>query len=263
MPEQSPPENESAGLKGPLSMDDYARWSASQGRTPANGLSQPAGVGNGYGNGYGTGNAYESAAVRTAKPLKGLAAATTSVVGVVTIVEAIEVGAAYDAQARLSDALEFGVPVWNVLTVYDFIALPLMAGLAVAYVLSASFLTRARANSQVLAPGSHHARSAAWVWLGWVIPVVFLWFPLQVVRDVRSSVAPHRTGGLLGLWWGLFLCYLLTTRIATQIAVAPTPTSVTLLGPMEAVNLLAAVAAAACWILLVRQITDDQTRAQA
>ena len=43
--------------------------------------------------------------------------------------------------------------------------------------------------------GSEHARRSGWAWGGWVTPVVALWFPFQVVRDVRQAVSPHSTVG--------------------------------------------------------------------
>ena len=36
-------------------------------------------------------------------------------------------------------------------------------------------------------------------------PFVALWFPFQVVRDVRRALSPMETSALIGFWWALFL----------------------------------------------------------
>ena len=56
-------------------------------------------------------------------------------------------------------------------------------------------------------PGARgrHTRRAGWAWGGWVTPIVALWFPFQVVRDVRRALSPMETSALIGFWWALFL----------------------------------------------------------
>jgi hypothetical protein len=39
-----------------------------------------------------------------------------------------------------------------------------------------------------------------------VCPVVSLWFPFQIVRDVQAATNPHgRRTALIGWWWAAFL----------------------------------------------------------
>ncbi|HRK45987.1 MAG TPA: DUF4328 domain-containing protein, partial [Nocardioides sp.] len=83
---------------------------------------------------------------------------------------------------------------------------PAVLGLLAGAVTGAMWLHRARTNAEVLEPGSLHARRAGWAWGGWVTPVVSLWFPFEVVRDVRRALAPAAgSTALIGCWWALFL----------------------------------------------------------
>ncbi len=86
------------------------------------------------------------------------------------------------------------------------------AALIAGWVTGSLWLHRARLNAELLDPGAHHARSAGWAWGGWICPVVALWFPFQVVRDVLKAVSPSAGTSLLGWWWALYLVMTLSSN---------------------------------------------------
>ena len=44
------------------------------------------------------------------------------------------------------------------------------------------------------------------MWLGWWVPIVNVWFPFQVLRDVRDgSIADQPAARPRRLWWAAFL----------------------------------------------------------
>jgi hypothetical protein len=62
-----------------------------------------------------------------------------------------------------------------------------------------------------------------WVWLGWVIPVVSLWFPYQVVRDILRATCGAVRGvsvprNLLGPWWTSWLLLAWAMQIGDRLA---------------------------------------------
>jgi Domain of unknown function (DUF4328) len=117
-----------------------------------------------------------------------------------TCVAAVVLGRAARLRARDGlDAVDWSLAVYYVAT--GLAAVCLLAG----FVTGSLWLHRARMNAEALEPGGHHARRAGWAWGGWVTPVVALWFPFQVVRDVRRSLAPRQSAALIGFWWTLFL----------------------------------------------------------
>ena len=94
---------------------------------------------------------------------------------------------------------------WSLFVYYIgamLIGLSLVAG----WVTGSMWLYRARKNADAMEPGGEHTRRSGWAWGGWLVPVVALWFPFQVVRDVRRALSPLSTSALIGWWWALFLC---------------------------------------------------------
>jgi hypothetical protein len=152
------------------------------------------------------------------------------------------------------DAVDWSLAVYYVATVVALL------GLVAGWVTGSLWLHRARRNAEALAPEGHHARSAGWAWGGWVTPVVSLWFPFQVVRDVRRALSPLETTALIGCWWALFL--------ATEIGVR---TSINLQGDalarfehaasaqqMSVITAAVMVAALAAWGEVLRVVTLEQ-----
>jgi hypothetical protein len=129
-----------------------------------------------------------------------LAFATSALATVFACVVASVLGRAIRVRAEEGiDAFDWSLVVYYIGEPFMFVSL--FAG----FVTGSMWLHRARRNADVLEPGSEHARRSGWAWGGWVTPVVALWFPFQVVRDVRQAVSPHSTVALIGWWWALFL----------------------------------------------------------
>ncbi|MGW2644201.1 DUF4328 domain-containing protein [Streptomyces sp. NPDC001393] len=73
-----------------------------------------------------------------------------------------------------------------------------------------SWLLRLRDNARTLS-GDTPKYAGIWVFLGWVVPVVNLWFPRGIVVDAFRSSAPGRKlPGWVDAWWGLWLVGMLT-----------------------------------------------------
>jgi Domain of unknown function (DUF4328) len=66
---------------------------------------------------------------------------------------------------------------------------------------------RARINADSY--GYRQRRAVGWVFWGWVIPIVNLWFPFQMMGDIwRAGLPPSRqsrTAWLPALWWTAWL----------------------------------------------------------
>lgn len=74
---------------------------------------------------------------------------------------------------------------------------------------------RARKNAELICDAPHR-RHRAWIIWSWIIPVINLWFPYQLVRDVYRASRPDnpadlydlrevRRSGLVAGWWGCWL----------------------------------------------------------
>jgi len=66
---------------------------------------------------------------------------------------------------------------------------------------------RARINAEHR--GWWQRRRRAWAFWGWVVPVVGLWFPFQIMGDIWRAGLPteqrHKTAWLPALWWTTWL----------------------------------------------------------
>jgi hypothetical protein len=72
------------------------------------------------------------------------------------------------------------------------------------FVLVGCWLGQARRNADRIAPDQQRL-SKVWVWLSWIVPIVNLWFPKQVVDDVWRSTVRDPGEPRTGWWWGTFI----------------------------------------------------------
>jgi hypothetical protein len=138
-----------------------------------------------------------------------------------------------------------------------------VAAYVIAGVVFLAWLWRARINAEAISPDLRHRHGREWVILGWVVPVVNLWFPPQVIRDVWRNSGGGRGGALIGVWWFLWLANLVLGRVVTwgynNWDTAEGLRSASLL---DVYGLLPAVLAAGCAAGLVLRVTELQERAR-
>jgi hypothetical protein len=196
-----------------------------------------------------------SAQAKDLTALGVLAFVSAAVTTVCTCVAAVVIGRAARLRARDGlDAFDWSLAVYYVATGLALLAL--VAG----FVTGSLWLHRARRNAEALEPDGRHARSAGWAWGGWVTPVVALWFPFQVVRDVRRALSPLQSAALIGFWWTLFLASEvgLRTSINLQGDALARFDNADLARQMSVVTAAVMVAALAGWGQVLRVITLEQ-----
>lgn len=129
--------------------------------------------------------------------------------------------------------------------------------LVVVYVVSCAWLARSRTLATKIAPGYSHTRGPGAVWYGWIVPVILLWFPYQVVRDIYGASASGRTVSI-GRWWGLWISGSVLGNIAGQLS------STGASSPMILLLLAGAamtVGAFVLWVRIILQIRAGQAAA--
>ena len=130
------------------------------------------------------------------------------------------------------------------------------------WIVASLFLQLARARAVALWPGRTHQRGPAWTWLGWVVPVVGLWFPYQVVRDIarnawRDPWAEQHESLQLGAWWALWLLTLVTGRWSSSLVPwsgVPDADRVAMLPLVHGITAVATVVGFVLWVRIVRSI---------
>jgi hypothetical protein len=182
----------------------------------------------------------------------GLAPAAVVLAAVWTTVQIGALLTSFAASDAYSAAAVAGVSAFDVYTAYDAVTglqLPIQAA---TFVVACLWLQRARQAGTFLSPAVRQARGPVWVWLGWVVPVVSLWFPYQVVRDVRTAAEGTLPRGL-GWWWACWIMAMWFTNQAAFTAMGLREAS--LLSVYETVATVVTVVAAAHWVGLVRRVT--------
>lgn len=179
-----------------------------------------------------------------------------------TALEIIEAALAWHAQSEYLAAADRGQMGYDVWTPYDFAVIPFsLLGIA-SYVVTCLWLYKVRTNHDALFPSGHQARSKGWVWGGWVCPIVSLWFPFQVVRDVANDPREFKNNALIGWWWAFWLLSMCTVQIGSSfVSVNEIDTSATsALGTVETINALITITAFVLWIRIIRRINSLQDR---
>lgn len=83
------------------------------------------------------------------------------------------------------------------------VALWLLVGIAT-FVLVGCWLGQAWCHADRIAPDQQR-RSKVWVWLSWIVPVINLWFPKQVIDDVWRSTVRDPAKPRTECWWSTSL----------------------------------------------------------
>lgn len=142
----------------------------------------------------------------------GLGTAVLAVSALLLLLDLVEALTSVEAARRFSAAAEAGLEQPFVL--YDGVSVLVGLVQLAGVVLTGLWLLAVRRNVEQVAPGSQR-RGPAWAFLGWVVPVVSLWFPYQVVAD--AGRASTRRSLAYGAWWGLFLAYTGAQQVALAL----------------------------------------------
>ena len=159
-------------------------------------------------------------------------------------------------------------PPSQAVTTYVVIFLIFLLAQLAAYFVTCAWLHLVRRNAEVLDPTQRHRHSVGWVWASWLVPIVSLWFPYQVVADVRGATSPSSRSGvwLLRQWWAAWLLLWITSNITSTVfpmAGASDGTWASWEAPLQALAALFSVAALVAWIRIIREISNTQARSAA
>ncbi|QAY70589.1 DUF4328 domain-containing protein [Xylanimonas protaetiae] len=185
----------------------------------------------------------------------GLGTAVIVLAGVWTGLQLLSLATSFEAADRLAAADAAGTIA--PFTTYDFVGFLTFPVQIAAYVVVCLWLQGSRTFSEVAAPMVRQPRGPAWLWLGWIVPVVSFWFPYQVVRDVAGETGA-RLRITLGWWWA---CWLAAMWLTNQSVIAGSglgSRDPSTLPAFEALVTAALVGAFVLWVRIVRAVTAWQ-----
>jgi hypothetical protein len=193
------------------------------------------------------------------QPSGGLGVAVMVLSSLLTVTYWGTAALASSADQAREKAIIQGVDPDELITGYGLVSLLSFPILLAAGILTCVWLARARENALLLNPTGQR-RGKAWVWLGWFIPIVQLWFPKQILDDTIKATAPAA-----GVREPISTVWYWTAWIVTDVLTGTQSFLSLQAAPEDAVNpgLEFAVAAAATvalvfWLILVRRISAVQ-----
>jgi hypothetical protein len=126
-------------------------------------------------------------------------------------------------------------------------------GLGILFVM---WFRRARINAERHGYRQRHARG--WTFWGWIVPIVSLWFPFQIMGDIwRAGLPPwqrRKTAWLPALWW---TCWLLSGLSVGARAMAVNSGTVPHLAANTQAGSLSLFAIAGAMLIAIVRIVSD------
>ncbi|MFD2796140.1 DUF4328 domain-containing protein [Promicromonospora vindobonensis] len=192
----------------------------------------------------------------------GLGTAAVVLACVWAAVQVLKLALAPAAADALRDAAAAGNGAYDsALTGYDLAGVLFFAVQVAAYVVTCLWLYTSRSTAVAATPGLVHERSKVWTWLGWWVPIVSLWFPYQVVRDIRRATATGPVSGIGG-WWAAWLVFVTLSntagRMSSRTTAEATATAAEALVFVELLATVAMAVALVLWIRIVRGVSRYQ-----
>lgn len=213
------------------------------------------------------------------RPIRGLALTVVVLLGLCTLLELLVLVASIQRVSLVSGAVDDPESA-NVETLtandtwYAFSALAQTAVYVLTGIMFVIWLYRARCNAEAITPVPHR-RSRGLVVFSWVIPIVNLWYPLQIVDDVWATSSPRNLPPDLGpealnraprsplvrFWWLLWLVTTFGSMLFQRAAArGGGPESIVAATRVDIWFAAPYVVSAALAVLVVMNITTAQER---
>lgn len=117
------------------------------------------------------------------------------------------------------DQLESGIDPKKIVTIYGSVSVIVTVASIGAWIYTSRWLRDAVDVANLNVPGTVRLHRG-WAMWGWVAPIVSLWFPRMIVKDVLKSkqVTDVNDGINLNTWWMTWLMYSLlnSSQLSTQ-----------------------------------------------
>lgn len=177
----------------------------------------------------------------------------------------IQVPFAYVAAPALEAAARTGAAPGPDAATYGMVrGLPILGAMLLAFLVTVAWLWQARSTSEALMPNYRHRLARPWLALGWVVPVVSLWFPLRAVRDiwVASALRNRVDRPSFQLWWWPWVGFSALDNL-TQVLVwgaERVPDWLSWLGHLHLLAAACLLVSLVGWVRVVRAVVAAQRR---
>lgn len=202
------------------------------------------------------------------RAVRGIGTAASVLIGLCAVAAVAD---AFVAQysANVVSAYADGSATMEDLRAVDSLALAVAAPSLLVWIAAGitfiGWLVRSRRNAERVTHGSEHRHKRGWVIGAWFVPILNLWYPLQIVHDIWRAVDPAQQNrplqkrdenGFVTAWWVVFLLNSFGDQAVTRLFLSDAdPATV---ATWTWVNTVVTIVAAVLAIVLIRRLNDMQ-----
>jgi len=192
---------------------------------------------------------------KTAKPMSGrqVIASSSSLLAAVWIVALASIPSAQSYR----DQLASGTAADQIVTAYDAMTVIIPITMISSWVITSLWLKRLHIAATATNPTAMRLKRP-WVFWSWIVPVVSLWFPKNIIEDLLKAEGSDESKSLIGkdtlTWWLTWVGFALVNNIGIVSAFDAADGYVPIRPELELAGACLLTGAYLVWIRIVKTL---------
>ena len=192
---------------------------------------------------------------KTAKPMSGrqVIASSSSLLAAVWIVALASIPSAQSYR----DQLASGTAADQIVTAYDAMTVIIPITMISSWVITSLWLKKLHIAATAINPSAMRLKRP-WVFWSWIVPVVSLWFPKNIIEDLLKSEGSDESKSLIGkdtlTWWLTWVGFALVNNIGIVSAFDAADDYVPIRPELELAGACLLTGAYLVWIRIVKTL---------
>ena len=194
---------------------------------------------------------------KTAKPMSGrqVIASSSSLLAAVWIVALASIPSAQSYR----DQLASGTAADQIVTAYDAMTVIIPITMISSWVITSLWLKKLHIAATATNPTAMRLKRP-WVFWSWIVPVVSLWFPKNIIEDLLKAEGSDESKSLIGkdtlTWWLTWVGFALVNNIGIVSAFDAADSYVPIRPELELAGACLLTGAYLVWIRIVKGLGD-------
>ena len=192
---------------------------------------------------------------KTAKPMSGrqVMASSSSLLAAVWIVALASIPSAQSYR----DQLASGTAADQIVTAYDAMTVIIPITMISSWVITSLWLKKLHIAATAINPSAMRLKRP-WVFWSWIVPVVSLWFPKNIIEDLLKAEGSDESKSLIGkdtlTWWLTWVGFALVNNIGIVSAFDAADGYVPIRPELELAGACLLTGAYLVWIRIVKTL---------
>ena len=197
---------------------------------------------------------------KTAKPMSGrqVIASSSSLLAAVWIVALASIPSAQSYR----DQLASGTAADQIVTAYDAMTVIIPITMISSWVITSLWLKKLHIAATAINPSAMRLKRP-WVFWSWIVPVVSLWFPKNIIEDLLKAEGSDESTSLIGkdtlTWWLTWVGFALVNNIGIVSAFDAADGYVPIRPELELAGACLLTGAYLVWIRIVKTLDAEVT----